>query len=185
MAGEQIAPGLLGQLAAFHGFAGDVVAPHGRDDNDVFAAHGRRELGDLACRLPGGLPLVQSAVERGEDRSRGDFQVALLELLGQPRRVVRQVAVGAKFDPLVAGLGHLIEEPLPRGLLGVISEPDAPGVRRGADDQFVLSHDSNVFLLGPRRQGYLAELARRGRRCGLVGREVVRGTRGVGGLGPA
>ena len=95
------------------------------------------------------LPLVQAAVERGEDRSGGDLQVALLELLGEPGGVVGQVAVGAQFDPLVAGFGHLVEEALPRGLLGVIREPDAPGVRRGADDQLVLSHCHSFSSIAP------------------------------------
>ena len=124
--GEEVAPGLFGELAAFHGLAGDVVAPHRGDDHDVFPAHRGGEFGDLAGRLPGGFPLVQAAVEGGEHGAGRDLQVAGLELLGEPGGVGGEVAVGAEFDPLVAGFGDLVEEAFPRGLLGVIRRTRRP-----------------------------------------------------------
>jgi hypothetical protein len=148
VAGEQVAPGLVAQCAAFHGLTGDVIAPHGRDDHDVLATHGRGEFGHLAGRFPSGFPLVQAAVERGEHSAGGDLEIALLQFLGQARRIVGEVAVGAKFDPLVAGFGYFVEETFPGGLLRIVREPDAPGVWCRADDQLVLSHDCIVFLGG-------------------------------------
>ncbi|MNL71351.1 hypothetical protein D3C87_1964880 [compost metagenome] len=94
--------------------------------------------------------MLGTTVEGREDRTCGDLEVALLQFLSQAGGVVRQVAVRTQFDPLVAGLRNLIKKPFPRSLLGIIREPDAPGIRGGADDQLVLniSHDGVVFLCG-------------------------------------
>src|SRR4029453_13905620 len=50
-------------------------------------------------------------------------------------RVGRQVAVGAQLQPPVAGLGQLVQEPVPGGLAGVVGEPDAPGGGAAAQPQ--------------------------------------------------
>lgn len=126
VAGEQVCPLFVRQFAVLHGFARDVVAPHGRDNHNVFAAHGCSEFGYLAGGLPGFLVLLGAAVESSKDSTGADLQVTLLEFLREAGGVGRQVAIGTQFDPFVAGLCDLVQEPLPRCLLGIVREPNTP-----------------------------------------------------------
>jgi hypothetical protein len=90
----------------------------------VAGAHGRDQLGDLAGVAEVGLPPV-GVVQGAEDRLAGDPEPAPLDLVAQPRRVGRQVAVGTQLQPPVPGLGKLVQEPVPGRLVRVVGEPDA------------------------------------------------------------
>ena len=60
------------------------------------------------------------------------FELPTVEFLSQLYRVSREEPVRAEFKPLVASGSQFIEEPLPRGLLRVIREPNTPRVRCAA-----------------------------------------------------
>ncbi|OEI69323.1 hypothetical protein Cus16_1165 [Curtobacterium sp. ER1/6] len=129
----QALPLLVGQCARLEHLRGRVRAPEVRDGHEVLGTECRGEAGHRDRLVPRALELVLALVEPGEDRAGGEPQPAGLELVGQLRRVGGQVPVRAEFDPLVAGRGRLVEEALPRHLGGVVREPDAPRVGRGAD----------------------------------------------------
>src|SRR3954462_12757901 len=129
----QVRPLLVGQLRRLEDLGGLVVAPEGRDDDEMPGPHGLGERGDLADVLPGRLPHRGAAVQPGEDRARRDLEVAPGDLVGQSGGVGRQIAVRPQLDPGVARLGDLVQEAFPRHLHRVVGEPDAPGVRGRAD----------------------------------------------------
>jgi hypothetical protein len=92
----------------------------------------RRLLTAVLQRLVVGL---RAAVQSGEHRAAGELEATAAELVAQLLGVGRQVAVGAQLDPLVAALHDLVEELVPRHLVRVVGEPDAPRVGRGAEAQ--------------------------------------------------
>ena len=47
-------------------------------------------------------------------------------MLLQLKRIARQVSVGTKFQPLIAGTGEFIEESCEWNLLRVVGEPHTP-----------------------------------------------------------
>ena len=70
---------------------------------------------------------------RGARGGAGEGEAAAAELVAQLFGVGGEVAEGAEFDGGVAGGGGLVEEAVPGHLLGVVGEPDAPGVGGGAE----------------------------------------------------
>src|SRR5690606_32842915 len=153
-AGAQVAPLLGGEFGCLQDLGGLVVAPEGGDDDEVLGTHVAGEGGHPADLLPGGVPLGRPAVQPAEDGAGGDLQAAALHLVVEAGGVGGEVAVGAEFDPGVAGLGDLVEEALPGHLLRVVGEPHAPGVGGGTDPDAV-ERDCHVrtFLPVLRRRG--------------------------------
>src|SRR5699024_12057277 len=70
-----------------------------------------------------------------------------------------QVAVWAQLDPGVASFDYFIQEAVPRDLLRVIGEPDAPGIRCGSDAQArVFTGDGGGFGMRRYRGGHCCSL---------------------------
>ncbi len=129
----EIAPLLGREGVRFQHLAGLVVPPEGRDDHQVGRAHRLGQHRVVRDVRPGLLPDGLAVVQAGEHRAGRDLQAAARGLLGEDRRIGREVPVRAQLDPLVAGGGDLVEEALPGDLLGIVREPDAPGVGCRAD----------------------------------------------------
>ena len=107
----------------------------------MLRAHGLRQGRDVRDMCPGLLPDGRPVVQPGEDRAGRDLQAAPGGLLGEAGGVAREIAVRAELDPLVSGLGDLVEEALPGDLLGVVGEPHPPGVGGRADPDAVQGGD--------------------------------------------
>ena len=73
-----------------------------------------------------------TAVGGGADRARRQGQPALTEFVLHLFGVGGQVAERAQFDGSETGFDDLVEEGRPVRLLGVVGEPDTPGVWCGA-----------------------------------------------------
>lgn len=121
------------QRAVLQHLARLVVPPERRDDDEVFGAHRLGERRDVRDMRPGGVPDLGTAVQSGEDGAGRHGEPAPRGLLLEYGRIRGQIAVGAQLDPLVPGLGDLVEEALPGDLLGIVGEPHAPGVRSRTD----------------------------------------------------
>ena len=86
-------------------------------------AGARQDLRPVAGPVQAAVPVHGAA---------SDLEPAAAEFVGEPGRVSRQVTVRAELQPLVADLGDLVEEPLPRCLPRVVGEPHSPRVGAGA-----------------------------------------------------
>src|SRR6266536_3017671 len=73
--------------------------------------------------------LAPAVVQAPEHGLAGDLEPSPVDLVAEPGRVGRQVAVGTQLEPPVACLGQLVEEPRPVRLRRVGGEPHAPRVR--------------------------------------------------------
>ena len=132
---DQVAPLFGGQVGGLVQFAGLQVGEHLRQHHQMVDVHGREQFAHLEGILAAGLERVGPAVGGGPDRARGQRQLTLAEFVGQLVGVGGQVAERAEFDGAESGFDDLVEEDRPVGLLRVIGEPDAPGVRGGAQLQ--------------------------------------------------
>src|SRR5207248_1176916 len=72
-------------------------------------------------------------VEITREGSAGDAELALAQLLLQPRWICWKVAEGAELDRVVVGLSDFVEEAVPGRLTLVGWEPHAPRVGRGTN----------------------------------------------------
>jgi len=92
------------------------------------SAHTRRPFVPFVIRQADGR---ETRVTHPEALAYGGGRIAVY--VPQDGRVAGQIAVRAQLDPLVAGRGDLVEEPLPGHLPRVVGEPDPPGVGRRTD----------------------------------------------------
>lgn len=98
--------------------------------------------------------IVARVLEPGEGGPAGDFEAARAEIVLQLSRIGGEVAERTDLDPLVTCLDDLVEETCGRGLVGVLGEPDPPGVGGGTDHD-TLGHKGLLFERLERRLGYV------------------------------
>ena len=114
---------------------------------------------DIECLVPGALPLFFTLVETGEYGTGRKLEITLAQFVFQLVWVGGQVAVWAQLDPGVASFDYFIQEAVPRDLLRVIGEPDAPGIRCGSDAQArVFTGDGGGFGIRRYRGGHCCSL---------------------------
>jgi hypothetical protein len=128
-AGAQVGPLLRLQVDGLGDGAVEVGVPL-REQHEVPGAQCGEEPRHPAALVNRLGQRVLAAVQAGEHGATGQPEAAAVELVGQPCRVGGQVAERTQLDPRVARLGGLVQELLPRHLLGVVREPHPPGVGR-------------------------------------------------------
>ena len=124
-----------GELGGLEQRAGVQVGVHRGQRDQVAGVHRGEQGRDLAAFVQGWSQSVPPRCRAVPAVAPGQGEAAAAELVAQLLGVGRQVAERAELDGGVAGGRGLVEELVPRHLLRVVGEPDAPGVGGGAQPQ--------------------------------------------------
>ena len=132
-AGHQVLPLLGVEVAGLGGRTGVLVGVLLGQVHEVLGADRGQQLGLLAELGDRLVQRVLALVQSGEDGATADGEVALGQLFLQLCGVLRHEALRPELGVDVAHGGDLVQVDVPRHLVRVAGEPDAPRVRRGAE----------------------------------------------------
>ena len=122
---DEALPGVAVQLGRLYQFARQQVGVHAVDQHEKAGAQLHQQLTRAQH-----LPLQFRPFGRDFQALHGErprhLEAAAVQLAAQGRQIGGQITVWPQFDPLITGFGGLVQKTMPRGLPGIIREPDTP-----------------------------------------------------------